>query len=135
MELRPVHLVAFAGFNAVSVVVGIWFGGNWKLCAIALVVMGAAAALAFYFARRVKKGADQAISDGIASASKEPPLSPGTATDEANGQNDVDDKGPQAELPNRLKLAVCTLRDSHLGESRGAAALYDLPWYMLIGHS
>jgi len=37
-------------------------------------------------------------------------------------------------LRQRLLAAIETLKTSSLGKSRGKAALYDLPWYMLVGH-
>jgi type VI secretion system protein ImpL len=37
-------------------------------------------------------------------------------------------------LRDRLRSAVKTIRTSKLGESSGPAALYELPWYMIIGN-
>lgn len=37
-------------------------------------------------------------------------------------------------LRQRLLSAIETLRQSRLGKTRGKAALYELPWYMIIGH-
>jgi type VI secretion system protein ImpL len=37
-------------------------------------------------------------------------------------------------LRDRLRSAVKTIRTSKLGESGGSAALYELPWYMIIGN-
>lgn len=37
-------------------------------------------------------------------------------------------------LRERLRAAVKTIRTSKLGESSGPAALYELPWYMIIGN-
>ncbi len=37
-------------------------------------------------------------------------------------------------LRQRLLAAIDTLKKSKLGSSSGAAALYELPWYMIIGH-
>ena len=34
----------------------------------------------------------------------------------------------------RLLAAVDTLKSSRLGKTSGKAALYELPWYMVIGH-
>jgi type VI secretion system protein ImpL len=44
-------------------------------------------------------------------------------------------KAQQAALRQRLRDAIRTIRTSHLGDKRGREALYDLPWYMLIGTS
>ena len=37
-------------------------------------------------------------------------------------------------LQERLKHAIKTIKTSKLGETTGAAALYELPWYMVIGN-
>lgn len=37
-------------------------------------------------------------------------------------------------LRQRMLSAIDTLKTSQLGKSRGNAALYELPWYMIIGH-
>jgi len=37
-------------------------------------------------------------------------------------------------LRQRLLAAIDTLKTSKLGNARGRAALYELPWYMIIGH-
>ena len=37
-------------------------------------------------------------------------------------------------LRQRLLGAIDTLKSSRIGKARGAAALYELPWYMIIGH-
>ncbi|KPC50382.1 type VI secretion system membrane subunit TssM [Amantichitinum ursilacus] len=37
-------------------------------------------------------------------------------------------------LRQRLLGAIDTLKTSRIGKARGAAALYELPWYMIIGH-
>jgi len=37
-------------------------------------------------------------------------------------------------LRDQLLSAISTLKTSKLGKARGSAALYELPWYMIIGH-
>ncbi|NTV11246.1 MAG: type VI secretion system membrane subunit TssM, partial [Zoogloea sp.] len=39
-----------------------------------------------------------------------------------------------AQLRQRLLGAIDTLKSSRLGKTSGKAALYELPWYMVIGH-
>jgi type VI secretion system protein ImpL len=39
-----------------------------------------------------------------------------------------------ARLRQRMLSAIDTLKNSNLGKARGKAALYELPWYMIIGH-
>jgi type VI secretion system protein ImpL len=38
------------------------------------------------------------------------------------------------QLRERLLAALQTLKTSKLGKARGSAALYELPWFMIIGH-
>jgi type VI secretion system protein ImpL len=39
-----------------------------------------------------------------------------------------------ALLRQRLLAAITTLKTSNLGKTRGKSALYELPWYMIVGH-
>ncbi|MBD8627726.1 type VI secretion system membrane subunit TssM [Oxalobacteraceae sp. CFBP 8753] len=55
----------------------------------------------------------------------------GHATDDAMDDNG---KGDVAVLRKNLLDAVSTIKTSKLGLTRGAAALYELPWYMVIGN-
>ena len=50
------------------------------------------------------------------------------------GRSDADGKGDVAVLRKNLLEAVSTIKTSKLGLTRGAAALYELPWYMIIGN-
>ncbi|HEX7649747.1 MAG TPA: hypothetical protein VF450_20290, partial [Noviherbaspirillum sp.] len=47
----------------------------------------------------------------------------------------ADRRAEVARLRQRLLAAIDTVKHSHLGKARGKAALYELPWYMVIGHS
>lgn len=38
-------------------------------------------------------------------------------------------------LRHRMLSAIDTLKTSNMGKARGKAALYELPWYMIIGHT
>ena len=38
-------------------------------------------------------------------------------------------------LRQRMLAAIDTLKTSNMGKARGKAALYELPWYMIIGHT
>lgn len=45
------------------------------------------------------------------------------------------DKRPEVEaLRNRMLEAVKTIKTSKLGETTGKTALYELPWYLVIGN-
>ena len=53
---------------------------------------------------------------------------------EGNAGTDADGRGEVAVLRKNLLEAVSTIKTSKLGLTRGAAALYELPWYMIIGN-
>ena len=69
-------------------------------------------------AQRASKALAQGIDDQAAKASKEAP-------DAKRAEITI--------LRNRLSDAVKTIRTSKLGELTGSAALYELPWYLVIG--
>ena len=46
----------------------------------------------------------------------------------------ADQRRDVAQLRQRLLGAIDTLKTSQLGKASGKAALYELPWYMIIGH-
>lgn len=46
----------------------------------------------------------------------------------------LDKRADVTMLRQRLLAAIDTLKTSKLGKSSGRAALYELPWYMIIGH-
>jgi len=46
----------------------------------------------------------------------------------------LDKRADVTMLRQRLLAAIDTLKTSKLGKSSGHAALYELPWYMIIGH-
>ncbi len=46
----------------------------------------------------------------------------------------ADQRAEVALLRQRLLGAISTLKKSRLGNARGSAALYELPWYMIMGH-
>lgn len=55
-------------------------------------------------------------------------------TDEAVLSASPEQRAEITLLRSRLLSAIETLKKSHLGKLRGKAALYELPWYMIIGH-
>lgn len=55
-------------------------------------------------------------------------------TDDAVIAASADQRRDVAQLRQRLLGAIDTLKGSQLGKSSGKAALYELPWYMIIGH-
>ncbi len=54
--------------------------------------------------------------------------------DRAVMQATPEQRGEIALLRKQLLEAISTLKKSNLGLTRGKAALYELPWYMIIGH-
>lgn len=55
-------------------------------------------------------------------------------TDDAVIAASADQRRDVAQLRQRLLGAIDTLKGSQLGKTSGKAALYELPWYMIIGH-
>ena len=55
-------------------------------------------------------------------------------TDDAVITASADQRRDVAQLRQRLLGAIDTLKGSQLGKASGKAALYELPWYMIIGH-
>ncbi len=45
-----------------------------------------------------------------------------------------DRRAEVTRLRQRMLSAIDTLKTSNIGKARGKAALYELPWYMIIGH-
>jgi type VI secretion system protein ImpL len=123
-QLRSAFLYGGIGLT-LSVVAG-GFTRDWLVLAacVAVVCIGVAAAYVTERIRR-RKRADK-IDKAMTGSEKRGSTQTSTASEDSTAQT---------ELRQRLKRAVRTLKDSRLGESRGHAALYDLPWYMLIGHA
>ncbi|WP_217900126.1 type VI secretion system membrane subunit TssM [Noviherbaspirillum humi] len=54
--------------------------------------------------------------------------------DEAVISASHDRRAEITRLRQRMLAAIDTLKSSQIGRTRGRAALYELPWYMIIGH-
>lgn len=54
--------------------------------------------------------------------------------DEAVMAASSDKRAEVTRLRQRMLSAIDTLKTSKIGKARGRAALYELPWYMIIGH-
>ena len=72
-------------------------------------------------ARRAAKRLEQALDDDTRKASP-------------NAKATAQDKDEVAALRTRLQDAVKTIKTSKLGQLSGSAALYELPWYIVIGN-
>jgi type VI secretion system protein ImpL len=46
----------------------------------------------------------------------------------------AEDRAQASALRDRMREAIRTIRSSRLGDKTGAAALYELPWYLVIGN-
>jgi type VI secretion system protein ImpL len=110
-------LVAFLFLGASAIEVGLIYAG------IALAVFLLLWALVWAFKRwrswRASKALEKAIDDDVEDARKFTP-----------GKN-------QAEfdaIRTRMGEAVKTIKSSKLGQTTGRSALYELPWYMVIGN-
>ena len=79
--------------------------------------------------RRFLRGrAARRLGEAIAHADAGSSTGPGTGTGTGSGKDEV------AVLRKNLSEAIATIKTSKLGLNRGAAALYELPWYMIIGN-
>ncbi|MCL2590684.1 MAG: type VI secretion system membrane subunit TssM [Betaproteobacteria bacterium] len=54
--------------------------------------------------------------------------------DKAVADADAARRAEVRQIRDQLLAAISTLKTSKLGKARGNAALYELPWYMIIGH-
>ncbi|QJE02863.1 type VI secretion system membrane subunit TssM [Massilia forsythiae] len=93
----------------------------WTLLA-GLVLLAAWGAWWLVRASRRKRAAAQ-LSDAVVAAAQE---GDGRSADGTNGDTAV--------LRKNMLEAIGTIKTSKLGLTRGAAALYELPWYMIIGN-
>ena len=70
-------------------------------------------------ARRAARGIEAAIDD---------------AGDPKKRGSSVGNKAQTDAVHSRMREAVKTIKTSRLGQSTGGAALYELPWYIVIGN-
>ncbi len=96
-------------------------GAQWVVAALCLIFLGfglvwlVKKVLAIRAAKRLERGIDAAAEEA-----------------EKSAQNR--DKAAVAALRTRMDSAVKTIKTSKLGQMAGKAALYELPWYMVIGN-
>lgn len=106
----------FLGADALRV------GAVWA--AGAVVVLGLLAAGVWWHRRRQAKRAGQALEQAISADAEK-------AVRRARRGSQADEV---AALRERMAEAVKRIKTSRLGETSGAAALYELPWYAIIGN-
>ncbi len=122
---RPlfVALFGFVSFSLVMLLSAALLGISllWPLLLIALLLLSVLTSWAWQ--RRKARRAGEAISSMM--------------DDEAERaiKSAAPDKRPEVEaLRNRMQEAIKTIKTSKLGEATGKAALYELPWYLIIGN-
>lgn len=111
--------VLFLGADALQVGV-IWGGG--VLLALALIWLG----VWLYRRHRVRR-AGQALEQAIAADADQ-------AIQQARQGGRADQADEASALRERMAEAVKRIKTSRLGETSGSAALYELPWYAIIGN-
>ena len=112
-----VALVAFLFLGASAIEVGLIYAGI--ALAVILLIWLLVWAFKRWRARRASKALEKAIDEDVEDARKFTP-----------GKN-------QAEfdaIRSRMGEAVKTIKTSKLGQTTGRSALYELPWYMVIGN-
>ncbi len=94
----------------------------WVLLALVLAVllMGSLRAWRWWRERRAARALEQAVEQQGEQAL-------GKAAGETR-------KAEVQALRERMRAAIQTLKRSRIGQHRGSAALYELPWYMIIGN-
>ena len=119
--LAVIGLVALAGLLFLGAD-ALRVGAVWA--AAALLLLGLVAAGIWWHRRRQARRAGQALEQAISADAEK-------AVRQAR-------KGAQADevaaLRERMAEAVKRIKTSRLGETSGAAALYELPWYAIIGN-
>ncbi len=93
------------------------------LIIVSILVVCALAGLGYYWWRKRKKAADD-LADLVEDNSE---------ADTARLAKDENAQEVQA-LRQQMQEAIKTIRKSKLGDQTGKAALYELPWYMVIGN-
>ena len=111
--------VLFLGADALQVGV-IWGGG--VLLALALIWLGV-----WLYRRHRVRLAGQALEQAIAADADQ-------AIQQARQGGRADQADEASALRERMAEAVKRIKTSRLGETSGSAALYELPWYAIIGN-
>jgi type VI secretion system protein ImpL len=94
---------------------------GWALAGVAVVIT--AWAIVFFWRRRRAAKRTEALTQMLAEES-----------DQAVTRAQPEKRAEVEAVGRRMREAVATIKRSQLGEKRGRAALYELPWYMVIGN-
>lgn len=87
-----------------------------------------------HYRRRQAARLREAIAPSDAGADPAAPAGPEEAPSAAARAASADRNGAAAVLRTTMLEAIATIKTSKLGLNSGAAALYELPWYMIIGN-
>lgn len=100
---------------------GLLAAGGWLLVALAAGVLAWLVVLAVrrYRARRAAAGLDAMVAG---------------QADQAVADAEPASKAQAEALRERMSEAVKAIKTSRIGQARGTAALYELPWYVIIGN-
>ncbi|KQP12618.1 type VI secretion system membrane subunit TssM [Pseudorhodoferax sp. Leaf267] len=109
-------LAAFLFLGAETLKIAVVWAGIALAAAIVLWVVGWA--VRKFRAHRAARALEQAIDDQAAKGATTAP----------------DGRRAEAVLRGRMQQAIKTIKHSKLGQLTGAGALYELPWYMVIGN-
>ncbi|MBA5608405.1 type VI secretion system membrane subunit TssM [Duganella sp. FT3S] len=131
LDSRKVALIGFVGL-----LIFLYLGAAaleltlvWTLAALATALLVAAIwyGLRWYRARRASQAMGNAIS-GEAEANR----AAGPAT--TDGADAATTRAEVNAIRDSMLKAIATIRGSKMGRVSGARALYELPWYMIIGN-
>lgn len=120
------RVLAVVGFIALAIFLLILAAATGMSLTWVFVILGIAIGLwlMVWFWRKRKKAKDANAISGIIESDADRAVEAATP-----------DKRPEMEaLRNRMLEAVKTIKTSKLGELSGNAALYELPWYLVIGN-
>jgi type VI secretion system protein ImpL len=110
-------LAAFLFLGADTLQIGLVYAG--LALAVVLVIWLIVWVVRKLLARRAARGIEQAIDD---------------AGDPKKRGLSLSNKADTDAIHTRMREAVKTIKTSRLGQSTGSAALYELPWYIVIGN-
>ena len=110
-------LAAFLFLGAEALQIGLVYAG--MILGLLLLAWLASWSIGRWRARRAARRLEQGIEGDLAKATR---------------HAKAEDRAETQAVRQRLLEAIRTIRTSKLGELSGSAALYELPWYMIIGN-
>ncbi|MDQ2820241.1 MAG: type VI secretion system membrane subunit TssM [Pseudomonadota bacterium] len=132
--LSSVRVLSVIGLAALMAVLflgaeSLEFAAMWAVAAALALLLGWGV---FWLVRRAwRKHAAAQLADMLVAGN---PGNPGDGQNEAGTIQPAPLRNDVAVLRKGMLEAISTIKTSKLGLTRGAAALYELPWYMVIGN-